>query len=146
MKYWGFFAAKILVAAGLLAGLWAGLKTLLPKATTFMWTELQPMGHDLTYSLTAYTFWLLVAGALYLIILDQKYRCRTCLRRLRMPVTRGSWNRMFLVGKPHTEYICTYGHGTLKVPDLQFTGKEPLKWAEHQDIWKELELMETSKD
>ena len=146
MKYWGFFVAKLLVAAAVLSGLWKLVRAVLPASQTFMNANLQPMGHDLTYSLAAYSFWLFAAGVVYLIVLDQKYRCRTCLRRLRMPVTRGSWNRMFLVGKPHTEYICIYGHGTLKVPDLQFTGKEPLKWAEHQDIWKELELTEASKD
>jgi hypothetical protein len=52
---------------------------------------------------------------------------------------------MLLSGRPHTEYICTYGHGTLKVPDVQFTGKEPIDWAEHQDIWKELELIDADR-
>jgi hypothetical protein len=52
---------------------------------------------------------------------------------------------MLQVGRPHTEYICPYGHGTLKVPELQITGKEPIDWAEHQDIWRELELLDTEK-
>lgn len=143
MKYWGFFAAKLVAASILLGGLWLLVEQLLPAPRPFMNTDLPRMGHDLGYTSVVWAFWLLATGLLYLVILDQKYRCRTCLRRLRMPVTRGSWNRMLLSGKPHTEYICTYGHGTLKVPEVQFTGKESPAWAEHQDIWKELELIES---
>jgi hypothetical protein len=81
---------------------------------------------------------LLCAGLVYLVILDQRYRCRICLRRLRMPVSTGSWTHILLFGPPRTEYICVYGHGTLKVPDLQITGPEPVDWQPHEDIWKEL--------
>jgi hypothetical protein len=77
--------------------------------------------------------------------MDQKYRCRTCARKLMMPVMRGSWDSMLRLGRPHTEYICPYGHGTLKVPELQITGKEPIDWAEHQDMWKELEELHSGK-
>ena len=47
-------------------------------------------------------------------IWDQRYRCRVCLRRLRMPVETGSWSRMLQFGRPRIEYICPYGHGTLR--------------------------------
>ena len=43
------------------------------------------------------------------------------------------------------EYICIYGHGTLKVPEVQITGSKS-DWEPHQDdIWKELESLEESK-
>jgi hypothetical protein len=81
----------------------------------------------------------------YLIVWDQRYRCRSCLRRLRMPVSAGSWPNMLLFGQPRTEYICLYGHGTLKVPEFRVMKKSP-DWESHDDdIWKELEALEESK-
>lgn len=139
MKYWGYLAAKLLGSASLLALLWVGVRRVLPDPRTAQVTDLLP---SFLYSISLFLFWLVCAGVVWLIVLDQRYRCRTCLRKLRMPVSRGSWNRMLLLGRPHTEYICPYGHGTLKVPELQITGKEPIDWAEHQDIWKELELLD----
>ena len=72
--------------------------------------------HDLTYTYSHDALLPDPRGVLYLVVWDQRYRCRTCLRRLRMPVFAGSWPNMFLKGQPRMEYICTYGHGTLKVP------------------------------
>ena len=68
---------------------------------------------------------LLFAGALYLIVWDQRYRCRVCLRRLRMPIETGSWSRILLFGRPQIEYICPYGHGTLREDDLHISGCRP---------------------
>lgn len=144
MKYWGYFASKIIAVVAILAGLWPLVRLILPHPH-FIYGDMKPMGHDVGYTLGVYSFWLLGAGLAYLAVWDQRYRCRTCCRRLRMPVTRGTWSRAFLFDKPHTEYICPFGHGTLKVPDLQISGKEPTDWAEHQDMWRELELLETGK-
>ena len=84
-------------------------------------------------------------GLLYLVIWDQRYRCRTCLRRLRMPVSTGSWPNMLLIGRPRTEYICIYGHGTLIVPEVQLTGGPSSDWEPHEDMWTELESIEAGK-
>jgi hypothetical protein len=82
--------------------------------------------------------WFLFCMALfYAAILDTRYRCRTCLRRLRMPVKTGSWSHV-LLGPSKTEYICPYGHGTLKIFEIQSTGPHPPDWEAHGDIWKEL--------
>ncbi|MBI3679572.1 MAG: hypothetical protein HY235_04170 [Acidobacteria bacterium] len=145
MKYWAYFAAKLVAVAALMRGLWPLVQRLLPEPEPFLMADLHPMGHDLGYTLGVYGFWLIGAGLLYLAVWDQRFRCRTCLRRLRMPIARGSWNHMLLLGRPHTEYICLYGHGTLKVPDLHLTGKESPDWAEHRDIWTELELLDAGK-
>lgn len=146
MKYWGFFTMKALAAAGLLRALWPLYRDLFRAADPLVRAAgLDPMGHDLGYTVAVYLFWLFAAGIAWLVIWDQRYRCRTCLRRLRMPVRRGSYNRMLLVGRPHTEYICAYGHGALKVPELHITGKEPNDWAANQDMWKELELLDSDK-
>ncbi|HBY62178.1 MAG TPA: hypothetical protein DEH78_20350 [Solibacterales bacterium] len=90
---------------------------------------------------------LIGAAALLLaaVVLDQKYRCRTCLRRLRMPVMAGSWPNSFLRGAPRTEYICPYGHGTLRVPELQIAGRENSRWRENEDLWTELERQDTGR-
>ncbi len=61
-----------------------------------------------------------------------------------MPVARGSWTHI-LLGPPRTEYICPYGHGTLKVPELQIGGPHPPDWQAHEDIWKELFSTEETK-
>ena len=61
-----------------------------------------------------------------------------------MPVLTGSWTAV-LFGAPRTEYICPYGHGTLKVAELQITGRQQPDWQPHEDIWKELESLEETK-
>lgn len=139
MRYWAYLAAKLALILTVQLMLWPRLRALLPMSQHVRSHRIYEMGDNLLwYSLGVYGFWLLGAGLLYAAIWDQRYRCRACLRRLRMPIARGSWSRL-LTGRPHTEYICPYGHGTLKVPELHLTGKEPADWAEHQDIWKELE-------
>jgi hypothetical protein len=45
---------------------------------------------------------------------------------------------MLQLGRPHLEYICPYGHGTLKVAELQISGLEPAEWTENGDMWEEL--------
>ena len=83
---------------------------------------------------------LLGAGLFYLVIWDQRRRCRTCLRRLMMPINSGSWGNMLRLGRPMTEYICPFGHGTLQIDELQITGKNTPNWQAHdENIWKELE-------
>ena len=92
------------------------------------------------YTFVVLLWFLLCAATLYVIVWDQRYRCRVCLRRLRMPIVTGSWSRMLQFGRPRIEYICLYGHGTLKkdefVGDAEWAGAE---WTPHSDdIWDEL--------
>lgn len=141
MKYWAYLFAKLLVATGMIVGLWALIRAHVPRQSDDV-TDLWPA---MIYSICAYGLWLFGAGLMYLIAHDQRYRCRTCLHKLCMPIARGSWDRMLQFGRPHMEYICPYGHGTLKVPELQITGKEPIAWDENQDMWKELELLDTER-
>ena len=77
-------------------------------------------------------------GLFYLAIWDQKYRCRTCLRRLRMPVETGSYGYMLQLGRPQIEYICAYGHGKLNVDEVQISGATLPEWTEQGDMWAEL--------
>jgi hypothetical protein len=145
MRYWAYFAAKVVAAAALLYGLLLLLSWVWPPAPK-LFTYIPPrFGYDLGFTLAVLGWFLLCSGTFYLIIWDQRYRCRVCLRRLRMPVETGSWSRMLLLGRPRIEYICTYGHGTLKEDELQISGLANPEWTRHSDDpWTE--LCASSKD
>jgi hypothetical protein len=144
MKYWGFLLLKLVAGALVMSVVWRAIVVSFRGAVTAGF-EQKPFGHDLGFTSAMLLYFLACFGVLHLIIWDQRYRCRTCLRRLRMPVSAGSWPNMLLFGQPRTEYICLYGHGTLKVPEVRITTKSP-DWERHgDDIWKELESLEESK-
>lgn len=145
MKYWAYLVAKLVVAGAMIAGLRWTVAFAFPRTPTrITYVRLDPFTHDLTYTFVMLLFTLAAAAILWLAVWDQRYRCRTCLRRLRMPVARGSWNHV-LLGAPQTEYICPYGHGTLTIAELQITGHQNPDWAPHEDIWKELYSLEQSQ-
>jgi hypothetical protein len=145
VKYWTFFAAKLAAAGGLLWGLLRLIVRLAPVPATFMYVRPRnPFAFDLGFTFLMLTFWLFAAGVLWAVVWDQRYRCRTCLRRLRMPIRKGNWTHV-LMGAPRTEYICLYGHGTLKVDELCLTGRQNPDWEPNEDIWKELYSLEETK-
>lgn len=137
MKYWAFLIAKLALVAAILTGTGLLIERLFPMPKAFVDGGPFPASHAMIYSTAMMLQALLAIGLVWLAIWDQRYRCRTCLRRLRMPVQTGSWTHV-LFGAPRTEYICTYGHGTLKVAELQITGRTQPDWEPHEDIWKEL--------
>lgn len=145
MKYWAYLVAKLAVAGAFLYGMGRLINFMFPAPTPFLqggpWWQGQ---HDIVYTFALLAQTLLGAGLLWAIIWDQRYRCRTCLRRLRMPIQTGSWTHI-LLGAPRTEYICPYGHGTLKVAELQITGHHGPDWQPHEDIWKELLSLEETR-
>jgi hypothetical protein len=146
VRYWGFFLAKLAASAALMWAVWSLIRRGFPHAPVFLDSEQNPFAHDLGYTSAMMLFFLLCVGLAYAVIWDQRYRCRTCLRRLRMPVSAGSWPNMLLFGQPRTEYICLYGHGTLKVPEVDLTGSKSSDWTPHgEDIFKELEALEAGK-
>jgi hypothetical protein len=141
MKYWGYLAAKLALVAVIVFGLHFLVWSLFPPppltrygriATNFLWS--------MPYTFSILAVWLVGAGLLSFVVRDQRQRCRTCLRRLIMPVASGSWGNILRLGRPMTEWICPFGHGTLRVDNLQITGSEGPDWEpHHDDIWKELE-------
>jgi hypothetical protein len=135
MRYWAFLIAKLVVAAGIVFGFGVVLNLLLTPHTRAVDGGPVTASHGMIFAMIAQ--WLFAIGMFWLIIRDQRLRCRTCLRRLRMPIQTGSWTNV-LLGAPRTEYICTYGHGTLKVAELQITGRTQPDWEPHEDMWKEL--------
>jgi hypothetical protein len=101
----------------------------------------------LVYSIVLLGWFRLCAGALAAIVFDQVRRCRVCLRRLRMPVETGSWGSMLLSGRPRIEYICPYGHGTLKADELQIYGIRMPEWTAHDGgLWEELSASAEESD
>src|ERR1051325_12142334 len=143
MRYGAWFAGKLTAAAIIFRVLLVPISQAFPPEND----ELAPLNKGARFllcDLALMVWFLLLVGALYLIVWDQRYRCRVCLRRLRMPIETGSWGRMLFLGRPRIEYICPYGHGTLKEEELQISGIESPEWTESGDMWAE--LCATSKD
>lgn len=146
MKYWAWLVFKIGVAAAVLFPADYFIHAKFARSPTILNSHPEPFTHDLAYTAIMMVFFLFCYGLMHLIIWDQKTRCRTCLRRLRMPVITGSWSNMLLFGQPRTEYICIYGHGTLQIPEVELTGSKRGNWTKHDDdIWKELESYQNSE-
>lgn len=140
MRYRAFLAAKLVVAAAPLYALLAlvsGLFPERPKYASDFW-PLETGGQALLSNLALMGWFLVCVGVLYLILWDQRHRCRVCLRRLRMPVETGSWSSMLQLGRPRIEYICPYGHGTLRQEEVQILGPETPQWDQTPDLWKDL--------
>ncbi|MDP9052766.1 MAG: hypothetical protein M3N93_00455 [Acidobacteriota bacterium] len=138
LRYWGFLLLKF-AAAGFGAGfaLWF-LNLFWAPHTKLFHLAMGEFSYDLLYTFLAGVWFQLSFGLFCLAIWDQRYRCRTCLRRLCMPIETGSWGSILQLGRPKMEYICPYGHGKLNIEELQFTGKAAPEWTEQGDIWEEL--------
>ena len=119
-------------------GLLRLLNLLWPRPQRFLGYSPPRFAYDLSYTFAVGLWFLLCCGVLYLCVWDQRYRCRVCLRRLRMPVETGSWGRMLQFGRPRIEYICPYGHGSLNIDELQISGRENPEWKPNAELWEEL--------
>ncbi len=138
LRYWGFLLLK-LAGAWVVAELALGLLNLcFPPLHRPFHLNMGRFSYDLGYTTLAGVWFLFSYGLAYLAVWDQKYRCRTCLRRLCMPVETGSWSHMLRLGRPQMEYICPYGHGKLNVEEVQISGAALPEWTEHGDMWDEL--------
>lgn len=145
VKYWSYLAAKLIVVAGLAYWLHHTVQFAFPippknrygiRPSLFL--------QDMNFTFAIMAVWMVAIGFFALVIWDQRRRCRTCLRRLRMPITLGSWSNMLIFGRPQTAWICPYGHGTLTRDDFQIdvelSAFNAPSWEPHgDDIWKELE-------
>ena len=134
MRYWGYLAAKLGLSAAAMYGVLRLLNHFFPADNHH---HLVPP-HIMLYMLLMGIWFLMSSGLLYLCVWDQLHRCRVCLRRLRMPVETGSWGGMLLLGKPRIEYICPYGHGTVKFAEMQISGLENPEWNPRGEMWDEL--------
>jgi hypothetical protein len=148
MRYWAWFAAKVAAAGALLFGLLRTINGIWPaEAHPPALAPLRDGPEILMYNIMALGWFVLCAGALAAIVFDQRRRCRVCLRRLRMPVETGSWGSVLLSGRPRIEYICPYGHGTLKEEELQASGIRTPEWTAHEgNLWEELSASSKESD
>ncbi len=143
MKYWLLLVAKLAVWFGAMYGLQTGVEHLFPvpppPLPKFGRPQVMFM-HDMPFTFAIFAVWLVGAGLFGVILWDHRRRCRTCLRKLIMPIATGSWGHMVTFGRPKTELICPFGHGTLSIEELQITGRHTPDWQPHdENIWKELE-------
>jgi hypothetical protein len=141
MRYWAYLAGKVVVAAVPLYGLLFLLERSfppLPKNHDPL-AALAQAGKSLACDLWLLGWFVLCVATVYMIVWDQRRRCRVCLRQLRMPIETGSRSYMLQLGRPTVESICPYGHGTLKEDELQITGHDSPEWKRNSDdIWDEL--------
>ena len=137
VRYWSLLAGKLALCGAVSYGVLRAIDSYWSSPLWLYNVRSPRFGLDLVYTSVIGVWFLLSAGLLYLCVWDQRYRCRVCLRRLRMPIETGSWSRMLLVGRPRIEYICPYGHGTLKEEELHLTGADN-EWTESGDMWEEL--------
>jgi hypothetical protein len=127
-RYWGWLVLKLVAATAL---------------TAIMYWSLQINGHfarvQPTFDGILFGFWILPmvwVGLVWAAIYDQRFRCRTCARRLRMPVEHGSYSAL-LLNHPGIEYICPYGHGKLLV-EVWLANEQSPKWTTYGNLWQEL--------
>ena len=143
MKYWLYLACKVAVWFAAMYCLQVGVENLFPippKPRPDFGNQLPMIMHDAPFTFAILAVWLVSVALLGLILWDHRRRCRTCLRRLIMPIYSGSWGHLVTFGRPKKELICPFGHGTLSIEQLQITGRQTPDWQPHDDnIWKELE-------
>ena len=139
VRYWGFLLLKfVAAAAGSVFALWFLNLFWEPYNTKLFHLNQWQFSYDLLYTSLVGVWFLFSYGLFYLAVWDQRYRCRTCLRRLRMPLETGSWSYMLQLGRPKIEYICPYGHGKLNIEEVHISGTVPPEWTDHGDMWDEL--------
>ncbi len=143
MKYWLYLLAKLAAVLGVILVLQTILVSIYPTppALPKRFGPAPPLFlHDMLFTFATLGVWLVGTGLFSLALWDQRRRCRTCLRKLVMPLKTGSWGHLVLIGRPQTQMICPFGHGTLSIEELQITGRQYPDWRRHDDnIWKELE-------
>jgi hypothetical protein len=143
MKYWGYFGAKLVACYFCVRAIWDAVRSFLPKPARILNQPMNQFPQDLVWTSALFFVFLVGVVLFYVIVEDQRGRCRTCLRRLRMPLEQGSWSRATLFAPPRIESICPYGHGTLSEEEVQITGLRIPEWrANGDDLWKELESID----
>lgn len=132
MRYWSFLALKLAASLVVPLLLWLPVAHhLLANQPVTAWPV------RTLVKLSTIPFWVGFCVLLHFSLRDHRFRCRVCLRRLRMPVSNGSYAAL-LLNRPGTEYICPFGHGKLYVLDTEPGGYPLARWTRSGDIWHEL--------
>ena len=131
MRWWSLLAAKLAVLATLHLVMILAINRMIPGATLglHLGYSFAVLGADMAVFVIGYFFWL-----------DQKLRCRSCATRLRMPVATGNWSKATLFAPPQMEWICPFGHGTMRHNEVQLSGSQRDTWDENDpDFWQAFE-------
>ena len=80
-----------------------------------------PFAHDLLFTFVMLFYSLVAVGLVWAVIFDQRYRCRSCLRRLRMPIHRVPGTTFFWALPARNTFACS-DMARLTVAELQITG------------------------
>lgn len=137
VRYWLYLVAKLTAVLAFGFALQTALIHFYPRPRIHSPAALSQ--YYLVFMFLVIGVWLVGAGLIFLAVWDQRRRCRACLRRLIMPLKTGSWGHIVLLGRPTTEMICPFGHGTLYIEELRMSGQYRDWHAHDGDIWKELE-------
>ena len=125
-----FLACKTTLA--LLAVLLSGLE-FTPAASLSMLG-----GMDMASGFVSTWLFLLASmGVLCWSVLDQRRRCRVCLRRLGLPAHVGCPGCL-LLDWAGTELVCVEGHGMLHIGDMAVCWRETERWTWLDESWQEL--------
>jgi len=87
-----------------------------------------------------YSLWLFLPLAIATLswsVGDQQRRCRTCLRRLQLPVEIGRTGSV-LLNWAGTEMVCSEGHGVLYLPDSAANSLDQDRWNKLDESWESL--------
>lgn len=127
-RYWGFLALKAAAVAVLLPLVWIEIGTMLRHLSKGM------PGRGVIGLVTTLLLIVAMARAMLWCVADQRRRCRTCLRRLVLPVSVGSWASQFEPSS--TEMLCEEGHGALALSDAETNVQD--RWTKLDETWKAL--------
>jgi len=129
-RFLAFFTVKTTLLLGLVAAAWTEVATAIPIPITG--------GVDLGTAVPLAG--LLMLSQVFVLrwsLQDQAERCPVCCRLVSMPVSVGSRSSLIL-DRPCVEFLCTRGHGTLRLSDLTACTGEPLVWMPVDRSWHEL--------
>jgi hypothetical protein len=128
--YLAFFAVKTALLLGIVGLAWTEVATAIPIPVTG--------GVDLGTAIPLAL--LLLISQVFVLrwsLQDQAARCPVCCRQVSMPVTVGSRSSLIL-DRPGVDFLCTRGHGTLRLSDLTTCTAEPYRWTPLDHSWREV--------
>jgi hypothetical protein len=93
--------------------------------------------YPLVDELSIWVFLPMAIAVLSWSVHDQQSRCRTCLRRLELPVDIGRTGSV-LLNWSGTEMVCSQGHGILYLPDSPANSLDRDRWSNLDESWSNL--------
>jgi hypothetical protein len=127
-RYWAFLALKAISVVTIGPLMWIEVGTMARHLFTAM------PGRGLAGLASVILLIVAMGRAMIWCVADQRRRCRTCLRRMVLPVSVGSWASQFEPSA--TEMLCEQGHGALALSDAETNVQD--RWTRLDESWKAL--------